>query len=119
MEFTLHNPTHPNKKDIHIDCFNRYAELESKYDLKKTETIEYKSKANYWEEQFHRVKSREEKLASEIEELKAKLRKREQELFGKSAEKSGARGESNLQPKEEVAKKNRGQQPGSQGHGRR
>lgn len=119
MEFTLHTPTHHYKKDIHMKCLNRYAELESKYDLKKTETIEYKTKANYWEEQFHRLKSREEKLAVEIEELKAKLRKREQELFGKSAEKGGARQESTSQPKEEPPKKNRGQQPGSQGHGRR
>jgi transposase len=104
---------------IHRDCLNRYAQLQSKYELKNIEMIGYKTKANYWEAQFRQVKTREEELAAEIEELKAKLRKREQQLFGKSSEKSNSTQDINPQQKKGEQKKNRGQQPGSKGHGRR
>src|SRR6185312_9293936 len=83
------------------------------------EMIGYKTKANYWEAQFRQVKTREEELLSEVEELKAKLRKREQELFGASSEKNKATQDSHPQLKNETPKRNRGQQPGSKGHGRR
>jgi hypothetical protein len=31
---------------LHEGCFNRYAQLQSKYDIKHIEMIEYKTKAN-------------------------------------------------------------------------
>jgi hypothetical protein len=105
--------------DIHTSCLSRYAELQSRYDHKKIEMIGHKTKANYWEAQFRQLKTREEELLSEVEELKAKLRKREQELFGKSTEKSNKIQDKHLVSKQEKPKKNRGQQPGSKGHGRR
>lgn len=105
--------------DAHINCLHRHAELQSRYDLKNTEMIEYKTKANYWEAQFRQLKTREEELISEVEELKAKLRKREQELFGRSSEKAKKPQDNNPQSKKEQSKRNRGQQPGSKGHGRR
>jgi transposase len=110
-----------NRHEInnHEICFHRYAELQSRYDIKNTEMIGYKTKANYWETQFRQLKTREEDLVSEVEELKAKLRKREQELFGKSSEKNTKSQDSNPQSDKEKSKKNRGQQPGSKGHGRR
>lgn len=104
---------------VHANCLHRYAELKSKYHLKNVEMIEYKTKANYWESQFRQLKKREETLIAENESLKAKLRKREQELFGKSSEKNNKTQDSNPQPEKERSKKNRGQQPGSDGHGRR
>ncbi len=48
--------------------------------------LDYKTRANYWEAQFTKFKSREDELKAEIEGLKAKLRKREQQLFGKKSE---------------------------------
>jgi transposase len=105
--------------DQHVTCLHRYAELQSKYDLKNIEMIDYKTRANYWATQFLQLKTREESLVSEVEELKAKLRKREQELFGKSSEKTNKTPDANPQANKESAKRNRGQQPGSKGHGRR
>jgi transposase len=105
--------------DIHENCVVRYAELQSRYDHKNIEMIGYKTKANYWEAQFRQLKTREEELLSEVEELKAKLRKREQELFGKSTEKDQKTQDANAKTEQQKSNRNRGQQPGSKGHGRR
>src|SRR3990167_8194447 len=120
MEFVSENTAY-NQPETgnHQRCLSQYAELQSSYDIKNIEMIEYKTKANYWEAQFRQVKSREEQLIAENEELKAKLRKREQELFGKSSEKNNKAADSNPQSQKEETKKNRGQQPGSKGHSRR
>lgn len=86
----------------------------------KQQTTAYKQKANYWESQFSRLKEKETELQSEIEILKAKLRKREQQLFGKKTEKHPNKSErQDISVEPSKPKKNRGQQPGSQGHGRR
>lgn len=120
MEFVAkHTVFNKHESDPHENGCNRYANLESKYNFLKIEMIGYKTKANYWEAQFRQLKTREEKLTSEVEELKAKLRKREQELFGKSSEKNNKTQDSNPHSEKEKSKKNRGQQPGSKGHGRR
>jgi len=105
--------------DVHEICAQRYAELQTSYEHKNLEMIGYKTKANYWEAQFRQLKTREEQLISENEELKSKLRKREQELFGTSSEKNKSTQDTIPQSKSEIPKKNRGQQPGSKGHGRR
>ena len=94
------------------DCAS---EFKIQYDLLKRSMIEYKQKANYWEAQYNQIKSEENKLKKEIEELKAALHKREQQLFGKKSEKKSNFSESSAAK----AQKNRGQQPGSKGHGRR
>ena len=94
------------------DCAS---EFKIQYDLLKRSMIEYKQKANYWEAQFNQIKSEENKLKKEIEELKAALHKREQQLFGKKSEKKSNFSESSAAK----TQKNRGQQPGSKGHGRR
>lgn len=104
MEFLLQN-IQEQETSIHEKCFNRYTQLKSKYELKNREMIGYKTKANYWEAQFRQLKSREEQLISENEKLKAKLRKREQELFGKSSEKNNKTPDSNPQSSKEKSKK--------------
>ncbi|HSW75992.1 MAG TPA: IS66 family transposase [Candidatus Saccharimonadales bacterium] len=105
--------------DVHTSCMQRYSELQTSYEHKNIEMIGYKTKANYWEAQFRQLKTREEELVSEVEELKAKLRKREQELFGTSSEKNKKTQDTHPQLKSDPSKRNRGQQPGSKGHGRR
>jgi hypothetical protein len=120
MEFFPNNKVRVGyKTDIHESCIRSYDELQAKYEFKNKEMIEYKTKANYWEAQFRQLKTREGELVSENEELKAKLRKREQELFGRSSEKTNKKQDGNPQSKKEQSKRNRGQQPGNKGHGRR
>lgn len=106
---------------LHAQLADLYSDLQSRHKAQKIEMIEYKSKANYWETQFQRVKKREIELADEVEELKAKLRKREQQLFGRKSEKNTASQEQTPNATTQILtpKKKRGQQPGSKGHGRR
>lgn len=109
-----HTERHHQFSDIH----KQFIQLRSNNEILKLEVIEYKQKANYWETQFHSLKSREKSLQSELEEMKAQLRKREQQLFGKRSEKNMGKNDSSpTSPK--PSKKNRGQQIGSTGHGRR
>jgi len=105
--------------ELYDQLAGRYSQLQLRYEAQTQEMIEYKTKANFWEAQFQRAKTREEQLLLENEKLKAKLRKREQQLFGKSSEKNGKTQDNNPNSQQEKSKKNRGQQPGSQGHGRR
>ncbi len=65
-----------------------------------------------------KAKQRIEELEKENKELKAKLRMREQQLFGKQTEKSTKNDNTGGGDKEEKPKRNRGQQPGQAGHGR-
>lgn len=106
---------------LHAKLANLYSDLQSRHKAQKTEMIEYKHKANYWEAQFQQIKKREIELSDEVEELKAKLRKREQQLFGRKSEKNTSAPEKNPNTTTQTAaiKKKRGQQPGSKGHGRR
>ena len=71
----------------------------------------------YWKAQHNKAKERIEELEKENKELKAKLRMREKQLFGKKSEK-GKKREKQANSNEEKQNKNRGQQPGKPGHGR-
>ena len=74
---------------------------------------------NYWESQFHIVKGREVALILENEKLKAKLKLREQQLFGRKTEKGNQKNCLNKsETNESSSKRNRGQQAGTEGHGR-
>lgn len=96
------------------------ANYENRYNLLRCEMIEHKTKAHYWENQFNQAKERESALKSEVEDLKARLRKREQQLFGKKSEQSTFSPDcvpSGLGTAKQ--KKKRGQQQGTKGHGQR
>lgn len=98
----------------------RYVELKMQYEALHREMLDYKTKANYWEAQFKKFKSKEDILKEEIEDLKAKLRKREQQLFGKKSEQSNSKQDQlSSEQKESHPKKKKGQQTGSKGHGKR
>ena len=80
MEFsTEHIGRHEQLTGLREPSADPYAHLQNKYNILHCEMIEYKTKANYWEAQFNKFKSREGLLQAEIDELKAKLRKREQQ----------------------------------------
>lgn len=82
----------------------------------KIELINHKQKANYWEAQFNQLKTKEVEMQEQMDELRAKLRKREEQLFGRRSEKTS---KNQAQEKSEEPLKKRGQQPGAKGHGRR
>jgi transposase len=72
----------------------------------------------YWKALHNKAKERIAELEKENKELKAKLRMREKQLFGKKSEK-GQQGKKQADSnKDEKQKRNRGQQPGRPGHGR-
>jgi len=103
---------------LHHQLASDYALLEQKYNMQRLELVEYKQQAHYWEALFKQLKSKQETLEDEHEELKAQLRQREQQLFGKRSEKSTAQDKVKTSFSN-ISKKPRGQQHGSQGHGRR
>ena len=72
----------------------------------------------YWKALHNKAKERIAELEKENKELKAKLRMREKQLFGKKSEKGQQGQEQADSSKEEKQKRNRGQQPGKPGHGR-
>lgn len=105
---------------LHNAIESDYANLKIAYDKQHIDLVEYKHQAHYWEAQFGRLKTREKALQSELEEAYAKLRKREHQLFGRRSEKNTKKLNTNPASTLSIeAKKKRGQQPGSKGHGRR
>src|SRR5215470_4473190 len=85
--------------------------------LTKQAYIALKWEANYWRAQHARLVEREAALKREVATLQATIRDLTQRLYGTKSEKvSGTDGTTS--PKVD-SPKNRGQQPGSQGHGRR
>ena len=120
MELISGFATHqPRSSLLQDDFFERYTPLQERYHALHLELVEYKQKANYWEAQFGQSKAREDALKLAVEELKAKLKKREERLFGRKSEKGTASKESGKNTNDQNPKKNRGQQLGSSGHGRR
>jgi transposase len=98
-----------------------YGALEQKYEAKCLEVIEYKQQAHCWEGRYGWLKSKYETLEEEFTELKAHLRQREQQLFGKKSEKATSTSEQSghLSSSTSHLKNPRGQQRGKPGHGRR
>jgi transposase len=85
--------------------------------LTKQAYIELKWEANYWRAQQARLVEREAALKREVETLQATIRDLNQRLYGTKSEKSSGT-DGTPSPKADRPK-NRGQQPGSKGHGRR
>ena len=86
--------------------------------ITKQEHIELNWRANYWEAQHARVKSQLEEARQEIIVKDAKIKDPQNRLFGKKTEKDKtAKSEKGNNPNP-PSKRNRGQQPGSRGHGR-
>lgn len=74
--------------------------------------------ARYWQDRHRRAVDREAVLKEKVEELEARLRERERQLFGKKSERrSGS--EQCETGKASRPRRKRGQQPGRPGHGRR
>ena len=85
----------------------------------KKQILELRCERGYWEKQHQRAREREEKLKEEIQQLKARIRYLEKELYGQKTEKSSGGSEANSEEEKEEERKPRGHQPGAPGHGRR
>lgn len=77
-----------------------------------------RSENAYWRKMLQKAVEREIKLKQQVGELKAKLRLRERQLFGRKSEKAHNK-QNSVKSDANSNKKRRGQQPGSKGHGRR
>jgi len=85
--------------------------------LTKQAYIQLKWEAHYWRRQHERLVEREAALKAEVETLQATVRDLNQRLYGAKSEKaSGCDAAGQCKP---ASPRSRGQQPGSQGHGRR
>jgi hypothetical protein len=75
-----------------------------------------RTERGYWRSQDDRVKAREEQLLADIKEAEAKLKLREDQLFGRKSEVCPSGSEQHSSATSPPRK--RGQQPGAPGHGR-
>lgn len=82
------------------------------------EIAKLRSENAYRRKMHQKALEREARLKEEIVELKAKLRLRESQLFGRKCEK-GHNSQESIDSDVKAHKKPRGQQRGSKGHGRR
>jgi len=94
-----------------LECTNDVCRLKAEYRILKAE-------AGYWKIMHHKAVVREQVLKQKNEELEAKLRLRERQLFGRKTEKK-AQGDKTLNTPNEQKKRPRGQQKGAKGHGRK
>lgn len=85
--------------------------------LSKLEHIELKAQCNYYKAHFERALVREADLQRELEKERAKVRDLNQRLYGRKSEQR-LPSESFPNPPVAGPARPRGQQPGSQGHGR-
>src|SRR5713101_9097872 len=84
--------------------------------LTKQAYIELKWKANYWQAQYEHLLQREAALKAQVAAHEATIRDLKQRLYGKKSEK--ATGPERVGESKPLRTRKRGQQPGSQGHGR-
>lgn len=99
----------PTTDDKSLTCHCGEGVLKWKY-------VEVKCDANYWQAQHEQTAEKLTEARAEIEALKAKIRLRESQLFGKKSEKT-AQSEAGEHEGKKSPKK-RGQQQGQKGHGR-
>ncbi len=85
--------------------------------LSQKEHIELKWQGKFWKAQHSHAIKRETVLKQELRQAKAEIINLKQRLFGKKSEKT-ARRDSGSPNERSVSNRNRGQQPGSKGHGR-
>ena len=86
--------------------------------ITKQEHIDLSWRASYWEAQHARAKSQMEALKQENILKDAKIKDLQNRLFGKKTEKNSPLRSEKGDEADTPSKRNRGQQPGSRGHGR-
>lgn len=113
----MNNVSHLQKPPFELPTGNKRSPLEEKLVvLTQKEHIELKWQGNFWKAQHSRAVKRELALADELRQAKAEIVSLKQRLFGKKSEKT-ARDDGGPNKRSSTTR-NRGQQPGSKGHGR-
>jgi len=84
--------------------------------LTKQASIELKWQANYWQAQYERLVEREAALKADVAALQATIRDLTQRLYGTKSEHTA--GPDRVDASKAPSPRQRGQQPGSRGHGR-
>jgi len=85
--------------------------------LTQAEHIELKQQINYWKSQYELLKKKNQTLKQDLDLANAKIKDLNQRLYGKKSEKGVTKPDKN--PNQCLpSRKPRGQQKGSQGHGR-
>lgn len=118
MMCSMINVAHLQKASDNQTNGNKKTPLEEKIVvLSQKEHIELKWHGKFWKTQHSRAIKRETALKQELQQAKAEIINLKQRLFGTKSEKTARR--DNGGPNERsVSNRNRGQQPGSKGHGR-
>jgi transposase len=115
MESTLRQVTSPSEltpgNDMGTTPFAQQTVV-----LTKQAYIELTWQANYWRAQHARSVEREAALTAQVASLEATIRDLTQRLYGTKSEKSA--GSEDVAASKPSSPRHRGQQPGSQGHGR-
>jgi transposase len=116
MDIISPEPAHSSKQALNPIIEQAVPFSQDWVTLSKEEYINLTQQANYWKAQHAQLKQKNTKLEDEIQYLKAKVKDLQNRVFGKKSEKKGlAKSEKNSTT---PSKNNRGQQPGSKGHGR-
>lgn len=82
------------------------------------QVIDLRWQANYWRAQHQRAVQREAALAEQVQRLQGEIRELKRRFYGRKSETS-ATTQPQRHPQNSAPPRNRGQQPGSKGHGRR
>ena len=94
-------------------------EISPQISITEKEYLTLKWAAGYWQELHSKALLREKVLKETIKEKDGQIRDLRKRVFGKQSEKKNTSNkEGNTKPIPGSPKKNRGQQPGSKGHGR-
>lgn len=84
----------------------------------RLQVVDLRWQVNYWRAQHQRAVEREAALVEQIQSLRGEIRELKRRLYGRKSETS-ATTNPQRHPKNPGKPRKRGQQPGSQGHGRR
>ena len=82
----------------------------------RLQVIDLRCRAHYWEVQHERACERAQKLKAQLEQSQAQIRELERRLYGRKSETASVARPSGPRP---AVKRQRGQQPGNPGPGRR
>jgi transposase len=84
----------------------------------RLQVVDLRQQANYWRAQHQRAVQREAALVEQVQQLQGEIRELKRRLFGRKSETS-ASSHPQREPTPQGPSRSRGQQRGSQGHGRR
>jgi transposase len=84
----------------------------------RLQVVDLRQQANFWRAQHQRAVQREAALAAQVHQLQGEIRELKRRLFGRKSETS-ASSHPQREPTPQGPPRPRGQQRGSQGHGRR